>query len=115
MSFLIGPASGALVAGGVYYGFSNLIHTRTEQHRRDLHTLSARLIEDPTFAQAAPSAATRITHRPFTSLMKAKWNQEIEYLFAGFASWDQRAQEWGRRVLYGRNDQDNRPESQKST
>ncbi|KAH9834751.1 uncharacterized protein C8Q71DRAFT_766217 [Rhodofomes roseus] len=36
MSFLVGPISGALAAGGVYYGFSTMIQTRTEQHRTDV-------------------------------------------------------------------------------
>ncbi|KAG6833268.1 hypothetical protein H0H87_009443 [Tephrocybe sp. NHM501043] len=67
-----------------------------------LHALSVRLVETPTLVQAPPSAATRITHHPFTSMLQAKWNQEVEYLFAGFGSWDRRAQEWGRRLFYGR-------------
>ncbi|GLB39736.1 putative component of the MICOS complex, a large protein complex of the mitochondrial inner membrane that plays crucial roles in the maintenance of crista junctions, inner membrane architecture, and formation of contact sites to the outer membrane [Lyophyllum shimeji] len=86
MSFLIGPVSGALVAGGIYYGFSNLIHTRTDQLSKDLQTLSARLIEHPTLVQAPPPAAARITHHPFSSLLKDKWNQEIAKLFLGFGS-----------------------------
>ncbi|KAF9467234.1 hypothetical protein BDZ94DRAFT_1249911 [Collybia nuda] len=101
MSFLLGPVSGALVAGGVYYGFSNMMHTRTEHIRRDLKALSIRLEETPTLIQAPPSAASRIKHHPFTSQLHARWNQEIEYLFTGFQEWDKRAQEWGRKLLYG--------------
>ncbi|KAG5720879.1 hypothetical protein E4T56_gene15244 [Termitomyces sp. T112] len=101
MSILIGPISGALVAGGVYYGFSNLISTRTEQHRRDLHALSIRLVETPSLVQAPPPAAARITHHPFASLLKAKWNQEVQSLFTGVANWDRRVQEWGKKLLYG--------------
>ncbi|RDB17285.1 hypothetical protein Hypma_001724 [Hypsizygus marmoreus] len=101
MSFLISPVSGALVAGGVYYGFSNLITTRTEQHRKDLHTLSVRLTETPTLVQGPPPAAARITHHPFVSILKAKWNQDVEYLFRGFNEWDRRAQDWGKKLLYG--------------
>ncbi|KAF8957528.1 hypothetical protein BDZ97DRAFT_104269 [Flammula alnicola] len=54
MSFLVGPVSGALVAGGVYYGFSNLIQTRTEQHIKDLHALSVRLVETPNWYKHRP-------------------------------------------------------------
>jgi altered-inheritance-of-mitochondria protein 5 len=35
MSFLLGTTAGALVAGGVYYGFSNLVHGRTVQHQAE--------------------------------------------------------------------------------
>ncbi|KAM6501211.1 hypothetical protein JOM56_004225 [Amanita muscaria] len=101
MSFLVGPASGALVAGGVYYGFSNLIHTTTQQHRKDLHELSARISGASTaLLQAPPPAATRIGRRPFISYVESRWNQEIETLFRGFYSWDTRLQEWGRDLLY---------------
>ncbi|KAF5384443.1 hypothetical protein D9615_003408 [Tricholomella constricta] len=125
MSILIGPVSGALVAGGashlhnflqhltatkrklgctqVYYGFSNLMHTRTEQHRADLHALSVRLVSTPT-TPAPPPAAARITHHPFSSMLKDRWNHELGALFAGFGSWDRRAVAWGRRVLYGYGD-----------
>ncbi|KAJ7451986.1 hypothetical protein FB451DRAFT_1283349 [Mycena latifolia] len=102
MSFLLGPVSGALVAGGLYYGYSNMIQTRTEQHKRDLHTLSVRLVETPALIMAPPSAATRITPRPFSALVQARWNQEVASLFAGMGEWDTRVQDWGKKLLYGR-------------
>ncbi|TFK25432.1 hypothetical protein FA15DRAFT_550811, partial [Coprinopsis marcescibilis] len=95
MSFLAGPISGALVAGGVYYGFSNLITRRTEQHQRDLHRLSVRLSETPAFIQAPPPAAARVHHNELSTALKAQWNQEIAYLAAGFRDWNRRAMEWG--------------------
>ncbi|KDR77017.1 hypothetical protein GALMADRAFT_425347 [Galerina marginata CBS 339.88] len=101
MSFLVGPLSGALVAGGVYYGFSNLIQTRTEQHIRDLHALSLRMIETPRLVQAPISAATRIKPHPFSSELKSLWNHEIASLFRGFHSMDKAAVEWGKSLLYG--------------
>ncbi|KII92392.1 hypothetical protein PLICRDRAFT_50779 [Plicaturopsis crispa FD-325 SS-3] len=101
MSFLVGPVSGALVAGGVYYGFSNLIATRTAQHQSDLHSLSVRLVDAPTYIPAPLPAAARITHHPFLSVFQDRWNAEIETLFRGFGSWDLRAQEWGKKLLYG--------------
>ncbi|KAJ3561884.1 hypothetical protein NP233_g9920 [Leucocoprinus birnbaumii] len=117
----VGPVAGALVAGGVYYGFSNLIQTRTEQLRTEsndgtpyfafpgphfmisysLHVLSSRLVDSPTLANAPPSAASRITSKPWATYAESRWNQEIAYLFAGFHEWDRRASEWGRKVLYG--------------
>ncbi|KAF9497504.1 hypothetical protein BDN71DRAFT_1504781 [Pleurotus eryngii] len=100
MSALIGPISGALVAGGVYYGISNLIHTRTEQQRKELYTLSVRLTETPTFVNAPPSAASRIEHRPSASLIKGKWNDEIDNLVAGLRSLDERAISYGKKLLY---------------
>ncbi|KAF9484067.1 hypothetical protein BDN70DRAFT_872966 [Pholiota conissans] len=101
MSFLIGPISGALVAGGVYYGFSNLMQTRTNQHIKDLHALSVRLVETPTLVQAPPPAATRIKPHPFTSEIKSQWNDEIAAVFKRIQSLDRTAVEWGRSLLYG--------------
>ncbi|KAJ8072285.1 hypothetical protein PM082_015844 [Marasmius tenuissimus] len=102
MSFLIGPVSGALVAGGVYYGFSNLIQTRTRQISTDLHIQSIRLTETPTIIHDAPrSAASRVAEKPFTALLQAKWNQEMEGLFRWCRDADRRVVEWGRRTVYG--------------
>jgi len=101
MSILVGPISGALAAGGVYYGFSSLIRSRTERHLKDLHALSARLTESPALVQAPAPAATRITHHHFTALLQAKWNQEVESLFVGLQGWDRRVQDWGRKLLGG--------------
>jgi len=105
MSVFIGPMSGALVAGGVYYGISSLIRIRTEQQRKDLHLLSARLVETPTLVKAPPTAASRISHQPFVSTLKGRWNDEIHNLFAGFSSWEQNAREYSRRLLYGNPEQ----------
>ncbi|KAF9045464.1 hypothetical protein BJ165DRAFT_1528330 [Panaeolus papilionaceus] len=101
MSVLIGPLSGALVAGGVYYGFSNLMHTRTEQHRRDLHALSVRLVETPSLIQAPPPAAERIHKDPLVTEIKSRWNHEVAVLFRGFQNLDKSAVEWGKSLLYG--------------
>ncbi|KAF6751187.1 hypothetical protein DFP72DRAFT_1071734 [Ephemerocybe angulata] len=101
MSILVGPISGALVAGGVYYGFSNLISSRTDQHQRDLAYLTQRLSETPTLVQGPPRAASLIKHNDLASYAKAKWNQEIETLATGFRNWDRRAVDWARNALYG--------------
>ncbi|KAK0202542.1 hypothetical protein DFS33DRAFT_1341027 [Desarmillaria ectypa] len=101
MSFLLGPVSGALVAGGVYYGFSNLIQSRTEQHHKDLHQLSVRLVETPNVVIAPPSAASRIAHRPFASLIHETWNGEVDAVYHWVRTSDKRLQEWGRKLLYG--------------
>jgi len=98
LSFL---AAGALVAGGLYYGYSNMIHTRTETHKRDLHTLSVRLVETPALIMAPPSAATRVTPRPFSALLESRWNQELAAVFAGLGQWETHAQDWGKRLLWG--------------
>ncbi|KAJ3844322.1 hypothetical protein F5878DRAFT_136583 [Lentinula raphanica] len=81
MSFLLGPVSGALVAGGIYYGFSNLIQTRTKQLSTDQSTL---LLHSPTPAWIStyPSpAASRIERKPFLSLVQAGWNEQLEKTF----------------------------------
>jgi len=100
MSFLVGTISGALVAGGVYYGFSNTIDTRTKKLNTDLHALSHRFRVDS--AQlTTPTASDRITQRPFSTLMQSLWNQQVDALFNGVAEWDRRAVTWVRQVLYG--------------
>ncbi|KIJ16425.1 hypothetical protein PAXINDRAFT_113541 [Paxillus involutus ATCC 200175] len=101
MSFLAGSLAGALVTGGVYYGFSNLIQTRTAQHRSDLHVLSQRLIGASTIVPSPPPASTRITHRPFTSMLQSQWNEQVAGAFATVGRWERRASEWGRKLVYG--------------
>ncbi|KAI0310961.1 hypothetical protein OF83DRAFT_814403 [Amylostereum chailletii] len=101
MSFVIGPLSGALVAGGVYFGFSNLIQTRTEQHRADLHTLSQRLITPPSTHPVPPPASARIVRDPFSSMVKHQWNEKLSSFYIGARREGERAGEWCRRVLYG--------------
>ncbi|THH11450.1 hypothetical protein EW146_g8042 [Bondarzewia mesenterica] len=101
MSFVVGPIAGALVAGGVYFGFSNLIKTRTDQHRKDLHTLSQRLLEPPFTYPAPPPASARIVHQPFLTLIKNQWNEKLAGFYKSAGNTEERAVEWGRRMLYG--------------
>ncbi|KAF9648278.1 hypothetical protein BDM02DRAFT_3187248 [Thelephora ganbajun] len=100
MSFLIGTVSGALVAGGVYYGFSNTINTRTNKLRKDLHSLSHRFKVDPT-QLTTPTASERITQRPFSALVQSRWNRQVDVLFKSVAEWDRHATAWARQILYG--------------
>jgi len=115
MSIFLGPISGALVAGGVYYGLSNLIHTRTEQHTKDLHLLSVRLVDTPNLVQAPPSAATRIKPHPFTTQLKSQWNNEIAALVSGIQNFDKSALNWGRSLLYGPTTTEERTTTQSSS
>ncbi|KAF9224882.1 hypothetical protein BS17DRAFT_801679 [Gyrodon lividus] len=101
MSFLAGSLAGAVVTGGVYYGFSTLMQTRTAQHRSDLHVLSERLISASTIIPSPPPASTRIAHRPFTAMLKFQWNEQVANTFATVGGWERRASEWGRKLLYG--------------
>ncbi|KAK7680390.1 hypothetical protein QCA50_016630 [Cerrena zonata] len=101
MSFLVGPISGALVAGGVYYGFSTMIQSSTERHRTDLHLLSRRLVDASATVPAPPSASERIHHSQFNTLLKSKWNTQLGNLFDGVRELDEKAVDWTKRVLYG--------------
>ncbi|KDQ56683.1 hypothetical protein JAAARDRAFT_131933 [Jaapia argillacea MUCL 33604] len=101
MSFLTGTLSGALIAGGIYYGFSNLIQTRTKAHQADLHTLSQRLLDPPSSLPAPTPAVQRISHDNFGSYVKDRWNQEIEGMVRTSGGWISRAQEWSKKGLYG--------------
>jgi len=100
MSFLVGPIAGGLVAGGVYYGFSNLIHTKTAQHRKDMHALSERLTGASTIVPSPPPASARIAHRTFPSLLQDKWNQQTAIIFGKVRSLDDKVLELGRKILY---------------
>lgn len=104
MSFLLGPISGAVIAGGVYYGFSAMIRTRTEQHIHDLHVLSARLAEPSAPTNAPPSAFDRIEHRPFRLLVQSGWNKQVETAFRDARDLSTRTIDWSRRKLYGEED-----------
>ncbi|KAL4072138.1 hypothetical protein V8B97DRAFT_1503143 [Scleroderma yunnanense] len=101
MSFLAGSVAGALISGGVYYGFSSLMQTKTAQHRSDLHVLSERLVTASTIVPAPSPASTRIAHRPFITLIQSRWNEELASAFSAVARWERRASEWGRKALYG--------------
>ncbi|KAF5325071.1 hypothetical protein D9619_009899 [Psilocybe cf. subviscida] len=85
----------------VYYGFSNLMQTRTEQHIRDLRALSVRLVDTPTLVLAPTSAAARIKPHPLASEVKAQWNDHVSALFTGVANLDKTAVRWGQSLLYG--------------
>ncbi|KAI9513390.1 hypothetical protein F5148DRAFT_1155476 [Russula earlei] len=101
MSFIVGPLSGALVAGGVYYGFSHLIESRTNRHREDLRALSQRLIAPPSEYDPPPPAAARIVMKPFTELVKQSWNDKVGRLYSLTRKEGERASALGRRIFYG--------------
>ncbi|RPD61834.1 hypothetical protein L226DRAFT_612189 [Lentinus tigrinus ALCF2SS1-7] len=101
MSFLVGTVSGALVAGGVYYGFSAMMSTRTQQHRADMHHLSERLVNAAADIPAPIPASKRIPKRPFMSVVQSSWNTQIEALFHRTRELDQQVVDWGRKILYG--------------
>ncbi|KAI6165307.1 hypothetical protein EDD17DRAFT_1472982 [Pisolithus thermaeus] len=98
MSFLAGSIAGAVVSGGVYYGFSSLMQSRCVVVI--LHLLSERLVTASTVL-SPPPASTRVVHRPFLTLVQSRWNQEVASVFATVAKWEQHASEWGRKLLYG--------------
>ncbi|KAH9848103.1 hypothetical protein C2E23DRAFT_740146 [Lenzites betulinus] len=101
MSFLVGTASGALVAGGVYYGLSSMISTRAQQHRVDLHRLSERMVNASSDIPAPTPAAARIPQRPFLSMLQNSWNNQVEALFRRSGDLDQQVVDWARKTLYG--------------
>ncbi|KAH9925017.1 uncharacterized protein BXZ73DRAFT_103395 [Epithele typhae] len=101
MSFLVGTASGALVAGGVYYGFSAMMSSRTGQHQSDMHNLSQRLVNAAADIPTPVPAAQRIPQKPFMAMIQQKWNSQIDALFRGTRDLDQQVEDWGRRTLYG--------------
>ncbi|EJD01887.1 uncharacterized protein FOMMEDRAFT_168484 [Fomitiporia mediterranea MF3/22] len=100
MSFLTGTLSGALVAGGVYYGFSNLIKSQTEAHRTDMRVLAHTLTAPPR-VPGPPPAAERVAQRPMRSLLERRWNEQVEGIFKTFWRWEKDAMGVGRKWLYG--------------
>ncbi|KAF8173717.1 hypothetical protein BJ912DRAFT_1147739 [Pholiota molesta] len=99
MSFLLGPVSGAVVAGGIYYGFSNLMQTRTEQHIKDLHALSVRSSKHPPSA----STPTRCSPHPTTPFLprSSRNGTRNSRCLPRDPEPRQSAVEWGRSLLYG--------------
>lgn len=69
--------------------------------RRSLHLLSVRLVDAPTVVPAPPSAASRIAHKPFASLMHEKWNEQVDSAYNWVRTSDRRLEDWGHRLLYG--------------
>ena len=66
--------------------------------------ISHRLFDSPSTALltfAPPSAADRIEHRPFLTLMKSEWNSQVETLFRSIGSLNHKAVEWSKERLYG--------------
>lgn len=65
-----------------------------------LKTLKSRMEGSDTIIPAPLSAASRIQHRPFASLLKSSWNDNVERLFKTVGEWDAVAVEQGRKLLY---------------
>lgn len=70
-------------------------------HVNSLHAISQRLVDASTVVPAPPPASARISHSPFASLLKDQWNQQTAAVYGKLREWDDEAQEWGRKVLYG--------------
>ncbi|KAI9567769.1 hypothetical protein HD554DRAFT_2023428 [Boletus coccyginus] len=101
MSFLVGSLAGAVATGGVYYGFSNLIQTRTAQHRNDLHALSGRLVDASATTPGPLPASARIVERPFTTMLQSRWNEHVATVFSTVGRWERQASDGAKKVLYG--------------
>jgi len=72
----------------------------TDYSSDSLRELNTRITDSVALVNAPPSAAARIERRPFASLVESRWNREIETLFRGFYSWDNRFQQWCKDVFY---------------
>lgn len=67
-----------------------------------LSSLSYRLTAPPASTVAAPPpASARIAQHPVSSLLKGRWNEQIEGLLRGAYGWERGLSEWGRKWLYG--------------
>lgn len=67
-----------------------------------LSSLSYRLTAPPaSTVTAPPPASARIAQHPVSSLLKGRWNEQIEGLFRGAYGWERGLSEWGRKWLYG--------------
>lgn len=73
-----------------------------------IHAISQRLVNASTIVPAPPSASARIPHRPFTSLLKEQWNQQTAIVFEKLREWEEKAEEWGTKTLYGRGTREGR-------
>ena len=79
------------------------IHSRYSAHIPpcSMHLLSVRLVDTPTVVPAPPSAASRIEHKPFASLLQSKWNEQVGSVFDWVRTSDRRLEDWGHKLLYG--------------
>ncbi|KAF8128640.1 hypothetical protein EV363DRAFT_1170118 [Boletus edulis] len=101
MSFLVGSLAGAVATGGVYYGFSNLMQTRTAQHRHDLHHLATRLVDATATLPGPLPASKRIVEHPLKTMVQAQWNEHVASIYSTVGQWERDGSEWARKVLYG--------------
>jgi len=81
MSFINGLLAGSLLAGGIYYSFSYGIRNGTLEYKRQLHTLSERMVNPNSGVKIPAPAAERIVPEPFSSLVKQKWNEHTQAIF----------------------------------
>ena len=66
-----------------------------------LHTLSHKLVLPPhKTIPAPPTAAERIAQNPTKTMLKGRWNEEIENLFKRVSGWEKGAEDWSRSWLY---------------
>ncbi|KAG8923795.1 hypothetical protein FRC02_010913 [Tulasnella sp. 418] len=81
MSFFIGPITGGLVAGAVYYSFSYSIETRTKDLQARFQNLNHQLNQPAVHGD--PPAVNRVVYSPFREMLKRRWNEEVA---AGFSA-----------------------------
>ncbi|KAG8992946.1 hypothetical protein FRB94_011167 [Tulasnella sp. JGI-2019a] len=75
MSFLLGSVTGGVVAGAVYYSFSQSFESKTRRLQNELRDLTVELAA-PTIPTPVP-AARKIAYSPFRETLKEQWNQEL--------------------------------------
>ena len=66
-----------------------------------MHHLSQRLVNAAADIPAPVPASQRIPQRPFVSMLKDKWNSQIEAVFRGTGRLEEDVAGWARKALYG--------------
>ncbi|EJU01407.1 hypothetical protein DACRYDRAFT_22555 [Dacryopinax primogenitus] len=97
--WVVGTLAGALTGGVMYQAFSSSIRTRANNVSNALHGCSVAMA-DPLPPGPVP-ASQRIEERPFTELLKRKWNEEIESAWVAALHYDY-AGLWSRTKGYSR-------------
>ncbi|KZT50786.1 hypothetical protein CALCODRAFT_488429 [Calocera cornea HHB12733] len=82
----VGTIAGALTGGVLYHAFSSSIQTRAANVSTALHECSIAMVVPP--PPGPVPAARRIEQRPFTELVKRKWNEEIESAWVSALHYD---------------------------
>jgi len=94
----VGVVSGAVVAGGLYYAFSNSIQSQTLKSRAQLQSLSQQL-QSPLPPTPQTVSNRQHVNQTFKGLLKQRWNEGLTTMFIRIHEWDRKVEDWGKSLI----------------